>query len=74
MNDIADSLSSKFKIYDEKKKKKLFKTKLLNKDFVTCDICGERLKIGTLSLYSAQFNLRGHPDHVIDFIQTNLKK
>ncbi len=64
-----ESLYIKFKDFDEKNKKKIFKTKFMrNRDFVKCDICGELLKIGTFSLYSSYFNLKGHYEHVMDFI------
>jgi hypothetical protein len=52
--------------------RKVFKTKLVGKEFIKCDICGERIKIGTLSLYSYSHNIGGHSEHVLDYIN-NLK-
>jgi hypothetical protein len=51
--------------------KNMFKTKLLGKEFVKCDICGERVKIGTLSLYSYNNNIGGHAEHVIEYINNS---
>jgi hypothetical protein len=69
-----DSLYNRFKSLDDKTKKKIFKTKLLrNKEFCTCDVCGERIKIGSLSLYSSYFNMKGHSDHVMEFIQNTYR-
>jgi hypothetical protein len=71
-----ESLYTKFLKNVERKKKKYFKTKLLNPmENVKCEVCGERLKIGTISLFSTQYNIGGHLNHVIDYInnQTNNK-
>ncbi len=69
----AQSLFNRFKLIDIRDKK-LFKTKLLkNKEFIKCDLCGERIKIGTMSLYCCYFNIIGHYDHVIDFVHNNIK-
>lgn len=70
----SHSLYNRFKAIDEKSKKKIFKTKLLRtKEYCLCDICGERLKIGTLSLYSSYFNMKGHSEHVMDYINNFYK-
>jgi hypothetical protein len=52
--------------------KNMFKTKLIGKEFIKCDICGERIKTGTLSLYSIIHNIGGHAEHVIEYIN-NIK-
>jgi hypothetical protein len=70
-----ETLYNKFKAYDETKQKRVFKTKLLNNnDNMKCDICGQRLKIGTFSLYSSYYNISGHYDHIINYIQARKGK
>jgi len=66
-----DSMYDRFLSYENGKKKKYFKTKLFSNEKSTCDVCGERLKIGTMSFYSAQYNFRGHPEHITDHINSN---
>ena len=62
------------KLTVENLKKKVFKTKLFRQtEFSNCDVCGERLKIGTLTLFSAYYNIKGHYDHVFDFINNSFK-
>lgn len=55
----------------DKNRKKTFKTKIVNSNqYINCDICGERIKIGTISLYSYHHNIIGHYDHVLNFVNT----
>jgi hypothetical protein len=71
-NNQTNHVPSNFYNEQYKNKKKYFKTKLLNKnDYIVCDICGQRLKIGMLSVYAYNFNIVGHYEHVISFINTN---
>jgi len=54
---------------EENEKAKYFKTNIMkNNEFTKCDICGERIKIEELSLYNATYNLGGHFDHIVNFI------
>lgn len=70
----ADSLYNRFKTMDEKVKKKIFKTRLLKpKEYSVCDICGERLKIGTITILSPYFHVKGHIEHVNEHIQNMYK-
>lgn len=70
----VDSLYNKFKQFNGNKTKKFFKTKLTNNICYVCDICGERIKEGSLSLYSYYYSIRGHYDHIMDFLNSNFLK
>lgn len=80
-NSYLDTLYCKFlrsldmmKSYDETEKDKTFKTKILRpNEFITCDICAEKIKLDELSLYSSGLNMCGHFQHIIDFINDNYK-
>lgn len=64
----------KFKHQNENEKHKIFKSKLTKiKEYSKCDVCGERLKIGSLSVHCTYYNISGHLDHVNEFIQNNYK-
>lgn len=73
----SDSLYFKFLNYLYRLKsndehEKVFKTKIIKpKEFVKCDVCGERIKIDELSLYSPTINMGGHFNHILNFINDN---
>ncbi len=39
-------------------------------EYAKCDICGERIRVDELSLYSTTYNMGGHLEHIINFINT----
>ena len=46
-----------------------FKKKLMRKnEYLKCDICMERLKIDELTMYSPVYNIGGHLNHVIEYM------
>jgi hypothetical protein len=71
INDMSftEAGPNKFFMNSYKDPKNTFKTKIVGKEFIKCDICGERAKIGTLTLYSYMHNIGGHWDHVIEYIK-----
>lgn len=56
---------------EENEKEKLFKTNIMKpNEYAKCDICGERIRVDELSLYSTTYNMGGHLEHIINFINT----
>lgn len=79
INNFSDlSKYNKFLIYhqnikpkEEKDKEKYFKTKILKpNEYSKCDICGERIKIDELSIYFHTYDIGGHYNHIIEFIES----
>ena len=75
---VNDSYYNRFLAYiqaikynEENEKEKSFKTNIMKpNEFSKCDICGERIRIDELSLYSTTYNMGGHFDHIINFINS----
>lgn len=56
---------------EEIEKEKFFKTNIMKpNEYSKCDICGERIRVDELSLYSTTYNMGGHLEHIINFINT----
>jgi len=54
---------------EENEKERFFKSKIMNpNEFIKCDICCRRIKTDEMSLYSVFYNMVGHYDHIISFI------
>lgn len=61
---------------EENDKEKIFKTNIMKPNkYSKCDICGERIRVDELSIYNTTYNMGGHFDHIINFINAmNLQR
>ena len=65
---IKFPISSRVSIYSNQN---LFKTEISNSILkLTCDLCGQLLKLGDFTISSYKYRVQGHYEHVISYIET----